>query len=124
MVADRRAETGPSFSLELEPAREEVRVQAVGELDLAAAPMLDEQVGELLAAGFKQVVIDLHRVTFIDLTGVRLLLKLAEDARDDGWRLSLLQPGGQVHRLLKLTGALEQMPLQTPLMQLPSLTQA
>jgi anti-anti-sigma factor len=57
------------------------------------------------------LVIDLRRVTFIDLTGVRLLLKLSDDARDDGWRLSLLQPGGQVRQILTLTGVLDQLPV-------------
>ena len=58
MLADRRAETQPWFSLAIEPAREEVRLQAIGELDLAAAPTLHQQVGDSLAAGFSQVVID------------------------------------------------------------------
>jgi anti-sigma B factor antagonist len=111
IAAHPRAEAGPWFSLGLVPAGEQVWLQASGELDLAATPKLYEQVGELLAAGFRQLVIDLRSVTFIDLTGVRLLLKLAEDARDDGWRLSLLQAGGQVGQILTLTGALDQLPV-------------
>jgi anti-sigma B factor antagonist len=110
MIADLRAETGPWFSLVVEPAREEVRLQAIGELDLAASPLVREQVGDVLTAGFTQVVIDLGRVTFIDLTGVRLLLRLAEDASDDGWELSLAGAGGQVRHILTLTGALDQLP--------------
>ena len=69
---DRRAEAGPAFSLIVRPAREEVRIQALGELDLASAPILDEQVRELRGAGFTQMAIDLRRVTFIDLAGVTL----------------------------------------------------
>jgi anti-sigma B factor antagonist len=120
MIADRRAETGPWFSLVVEPAREEVSLQAIGELDLAASPSLHEQVGDVLSAGFRQVVIDLRRVTFIDLTGVRLLLRLTQDASDDGWELSLVGAGRQVRQLLTLTGALDRLPLRTPVVVLPS----
>lgn len=107
-------ETESSFTLVVVPVSEEVRLQAIGELDLAATPTLRDRVGELLAAGFRQLVIDLRRVTFIDLTGVRLLLKLAQDASADGWRLSLIQPDGQVHQILTLTGVLDQLPIRTP----------
>jgi anti-sigma B factor antagonist len=107
-----RAETGLSFSLIVEPAREAVLLRATGELDLAATPKLDEHVGELVASGFGQVVIDLRRVTFIDLTGVRPLMRLAQDAEDSGWRLSLIEAGGRVQQMLTLTGALDRLPFQ------------
>jgi anti-sigma B factor antagonist len=120
MIADCRAETGPWFSLMVEPAREEMRLQAIGELDLAASPSLHEQVGDVLTAGFTQVVIDLRRVTFIDLTGVRLLLRLAQDASDDGWELSLVGAGRQVRQILTLTGAIDRLPFRTPVGVRPS----
>jgi anti-anti-sigma factor len=123
MIADLRAETGPWFSLAVETAREEVRLQAIGELDLAASPSLHEQVGDVLAAGFTQVVIDLRRVTFIDLTGVRLLLRLAQDASDDCWDLSLVGAGRQVRHMLTLTGALGRLPFRTSAV-LPSFARA
>jgi anti-sigma B factor antagonist len=119
IAADPRAETGPWFSLALLSAGEKARLQASGELDLAATPKLAEQVAELVAAGFRHVVIDLRRVTFIDLTGVRLLLKLADDARDEGWRLSLLQVGGQVRQILMLTGVLGRLPVSDTAGALP-----
>lgn len=111
IAADPRAETAPWFSLVLVTAGEEVRLEAIGELDLAASPQLDEQVSDLLGAGFRQLVIDLRRLTFIDLSGVRLLLKLADEAREDAWRLSLLRPGGQVRQILTLTGVLDRLPV-------------
>jgi anti-sigma B factor antagonist len=113
IAADPQTETEPWFSLAVVRAREEVRVQVVGELDLAATPKLHAQIGALLVAGSDQLIIDLGRVTFIDLTGVRLLLKLAQDASDDGWRLSLIRAHGQVRRILTLTGAVDQLPIRT-----------
>jgi hypothetical protein len=62
----------------LVPAREGMRLQAVGELDLAATPTLRKLSAELLAAGFKQLATDLPWSTFLDLAGVRLLLGLVQ----------------------------------------------
>jgi anti-anti-sigma factor len=115
MTADPSAEVEAWFSLALVPARGEGWLAAIGELDLAAAPTLHDRVGELLAAGCDRLVIDLREVTFIDLTGVRLLLALARDADDGGWRLSLIQNDGQVRQMLTLTGALDQLPLRSSL---------
>jgi anti-anti-sigma regulatory factor len=69
---------------------------------------LRESVQELLAVGFQRLVIDLRRITFIDLIGVKLLLDLTHDASDDGWQLSLIHGDGQPRRMLKLIGALDQ----------------
>jgi anti-sigma B factor antagonist len=95
------------------PVREQVLLRAIGELDLASAPKLREAAEDLRAAGFDQLVIDLRQVTFIDLVGVRLLLGLAELARNDGWRLSLTQGGRQVVKMLALTGAQGQLPVRS-----------
>jgi anti-sigma B factor antagonist len=121
MIADRRAEVGPWFSVVVEPARGEACLQAIGELDLAASPSLHDQVGDLLTGGFRRVVIDLRRLTFIDLAGVRLLLKLSQDAGDDGWQLTLVGAGGQVRRMLTLTGTLGRLPFRAAVMAPSSL---
>ena len=115
---DPKVETEAWFSFILASAGGESRLVAIGELDLAATPTLDERVREMLADGSDQVVIDLRQVTFIDLAGVRLLLQLAQDAHDDGWRLSLIQAGAQVRQILTLSGVLDQLPIRTsPLCQ-------
>ena len=98
------------FDVLVQPEREAVLLQAIGELDLAAIPRLREPADELLAAGFQQLVIDLRRLTFIDVSAVRLLLEMAVRARDDGWRLSLIQGGAHVRRMFALTKALGQLP--------------
>lgn len=81
------------------PDREVVWVTPVGELDLATTVELDEQVRELLDVRFAQLVIDLRGLSFMDVTGLRLLLCLAEQARRDGWELSLIQGGDQLRRI-------------------------
>lgn len=99
-----------SFEVLVRPAREEVRLRAIGELDLAAGPRLRGPAEELLAAGFEQLIIDLRAVTFLDVSAVRLLLELADRAQEDGWRLSLIHGGAQPHRVFDLTETLDRLP--------------
>ncbi|MFZ0388342.1 MAG: STAS domain-containing protein [Solirubrobacteraceae bacterium] len=102
-----------SFGVEVEPTREVVRVQPVGELDLATVPVLDDRVTELVKVGFERLVIDLRGLSFIDVAGLRLLLALAQRARWEGWRLSLIPGGDPVQRLFALTDTLARLPFSS-----------
>ncbi len=106
LIDDRRA----VLAVGVEPAREVVRVKPVGELDLATVSMLAGQVSELLMVGFEQLIIDLRGLSFIDISGLRLLLSLTRRARSDGWRLTLIQGNGPVERLFALTETDRQLP--------------
>jgi anti-anti-sigma factor len=112
-VREHRAESGVGFEVRVQPAREMVWVVPVGELDLATAPRLREEVQELIAVGFAQVIIDLRDLSFIDSTGLRLLLGLVSEAEQDGWQLSLVQGPDKVQRLFAMTGVLERLPFMS-----------
>jgi anti-sigma B factor antagonist len=109
-VDERRIDAEAAFEVRVEPAREVVRVKPIGELALTTAPELREQVAELVAVGFEHVVIDLRGVSSIDDAAVALLLRLADQARSSGWRLSSIQRQDQVQRILALTGTRDQLP--------------
>ena len=93
----------PTFSISVVPQRSEVAVVAVGELDLATVPDVREAIGELRAAGFEEIALDLREVEFIDCAGVRMLLGLREDADRDGHVLRLLPPPAPARRVFDLT---------------------
>jgi anti-sigma B factor antagonist len=98
------------FEVRVEPAREAVWVEPLGELDLATIPELRGQVEELIAVGFEHVVIDLRGLSFMDVSGLRLLLCLAAEAQSGGWTLSMIQGGVAVRRVFELTGTLARLP--------------
>jgi anti-anti-sigma factor len=75
-----------SFAVRVQPERDVVCILPEGELDLASVAVLEEQVAELIDAGFMRLVIDLRGLTFMDVSGVRLLLGLARQARGGGCR--------------------------------------
>jgi anti-sigma B factor antagonist len=103
-------EAPATFEVAVEPAREVVRVKPVGELDLATVSVLEDQVRELLAVGFEQLIIDLRGLSFMDVSGLRLLLSLTQCAESEGWRLSLIQGSVPVRRLFALTDTIRRLP--------------
>jgi anti-anti-sigma factor len=105
MHSDGTNELAQWFDVRIQPTHEATRLQAVGELDLAAVPMLRTPAAELLDSGVQQLVIDLREVTFIDVSAVRLLTELAVRAADDGRCLSVIEGSAQVRRMLALTEA-------------------
>ena len=62
------------FAIRVQPGREAVGVQPIGELDLPGSRRLSTAVEELVEAGFADIVIDLSGLVFIDCAGVRVLL--------------------------------------------------
>ena len=70
----------------------------VGELDLGTAPDLEA----VLATRSGPVVVDLRKLRFIDLTGLRLLLEADARSRQDGMNLRFI-PGPKVQRLFEVS---------------------
>jgi anti-sigma B factor antagonist len=93
------------FSIESRPRRDRVVVAVTGELDLATVGRVEQEISELYARGFDAVVLDLRALTFIDSTGLRLLVRLDALSRDgDGSRrFGILDGTGPARRLLALT---------------------
>lgn len=74
-----------------------------GELDLATAPIAEGELRRAEASG-DLIVIDLRGVTFMDSTGIRMLVNADRRARDRGTGLVVVQGPPQVRRLLVLSG--------------------
>jgi anti-sigma B factor antagonist len=106
--------TTPSpFELRVLPERAFVRVRPRGEVDLATAGRLDGQLRELWEAGWAEVIADLRDVTFMDSTGLHVLVTHHRHAAERGLRFSIIDGGAPVSRVLKLTG-LDQVFDRTP----------
>jgi anti-anti-sigma factor len=82
-------------------------VSVSGELDVASSQVLERQLMELQDVDL--VVIDLRGLTFIDSTGLGVLVRAHQRAVEIGNRVALVRGNGQVNRLLTLTGLDEQL---------------
>jgi anti-sigma B factor antagonist len=94
----------PGCSIELRPERERVLILLDGELDLATVESVRHELETLRSVGWRQVVLDLGAVGFMDLAGVRLLLGAFEQADQAGSLFMIRAASPQVHRILELTG--------------------
>ena len=74
-----------------------------GELDLATAPRLKMALGEMLRAGFTQLVVDLAQVTFMDSTALGVLVG-TERSLDVGARLAIVCTHPNVLRIFEFSG--------------------
>lgn len=83
-------------------------LELFGELDVASSPALEAELARF--SGSKLVVIDLRSLDFIDSTGLGVLVRTHQHAQEHGHDFGLVQGGGQVQRLLGLTGLSEQLP--------------
>ncbi len=75
-----------------------------GELDIASAPRL-EQTLRWAQTRARLVVLDLRQLTFIDSSGVHVIVPVSIRARRAGRRLIVVRGPSQVDRILALTGA-------------------
>lgn len=76
-------------------------VYAEGDMDLAHADPLWDEVSRLVTSG-STVVLDCSGVTFLDSAGLRTLLRLAEHAGEVGARFQLGTVSAAVRRVLEL----------------------
>ncbi len=94
----------PPFAVAVSKEENRTRVTIKGELDLATAPVLANQLRNVTANWGGDVVIEMSLVSFIDSTGFSVLVShhLALQAKDRN--LTLLNPTSTARRLMQITG--------------------
>lgn len=78
-----------------------------GEVDLATAPEFESCIQRAFVAAPKAVLLDLEGLTFIDSSGLRVLVALSKDARSRDASLALRNVPRHAQRVLDLTGLSE-----------------
>ena len=86
----------------------------LGEIDLSVVGKLDSEMRRAEATDASKIELDLDQLDFLDASGVRLLLDLAQRFRRNGRRLRIRPATSpQVRRVLELTGVVGHLPLET-----------
>ncbi|HEX4690168.1 MAG TPA: STAS domain-containing protein [Solirubrobacteraceae bacterium] len=91
------------LACEVEPEREVVRVRPAGELDMATVRVLEGQIQQLRRAGFRRMIVDLSKLEFMDAAGLRLILALDAEARQDGFSIAFVPGPPSVMRVFEVT---------------------
>jgi anti-anti-sigma factor len=79
-------------------------LQLAGEVDMASVPLLHETYGEVCGESGSGLIIDLSGVTFLDSSGLAILISIHEELEARGAQLTILAPTPPVRRLFGLTG--------------------
>jgi len=98
---DRRAR---EFECVVEPDREIVRLRAIGALSAVSARTLDAELCDLLAVGFRHIVVDLSDATFVGGAGLRVLVQHADALAATGGRVHVIPPSPDVKAIFDLPG--------------------
>lgn len=83
-----------------------------GELDITTSPRLDEALVRARDTDLAGIVVDLLGVSFIDSTGLHVLINHAV-AEQSGPSIRLTKGSPQVQRVFQLSGALDYLPFVT-----------
>jgi anti-sigma B factor antagonist len=92
------------FRCEVVPDGDVVQVRPFGELDIATAPQVAAPLGELSADGHRKVVLDLAGLTFVDSTGMRVIVEAHQAAARHGIEFEVLPGPPAVQRAFEVAG--------------------
>ena len=81
-----------------------VRLALAGEFDLSNAPQIEDALKQIEHDRPTLLVLDLRELTFMDSTGLRVMVAADARARDDSRRLAVVQGPESVHRVFRITG--------------------
>ncbi len=94
----------PGFTVRTDIRNGVARLALVGELDTHFVPHLKVHLDRFVGGGgISAAMLDLRELTFMESSGLQLLLRAAADARQNGHRLAIVGVGGMPRRLLELT---------------------
>lgn len=80
-----------------------------GELDFGTMEAVQQRLRELRKEG-RPVVLDLDGLTFMDSTGIRLVLTAVEDAQAGGWSFRVTRGSAPVRQLLDAARVSDRLP--------------
>src|SRR5689334_7114340 len=94
-----------SFDLDERANGERTVIVLRGELDLATVDAVRERL-EALRSEQRPVLLDLDGLTFMDSTGIRLVLESVRHSERDGWRFEVTR-GSSAVRLIFATARID-----------------
>lgn len=91
------------FSMDTDVRDGVARVILTGEFDLSVVPRVDDEIMRMEATGPTVLVLDLSALTFMDSSGLRVVVTADERARRDGRRFTVVNGPDAVRRVFEIT---------------------
>ena len=99
----RHLNSSSPFGVTIEQRGSAAYVTLDGELDISTAQRLEDDLRRIEAEQPELIVLDLQQLTFMESTGLRLLIMADARAREDGRRLAIVRGNEMVHRVMRMT---------------------
>lgn len=92
------------LTVRVEQEGEALVIRPVGELDLSTTQTLDAELRRAINDDRSEVILDLGGLSFIDSSGLRLLVFATAHSQANGDRLRMLRGSAPVERVIQLSG--------------------
>jgi anti-sigma B factor antagonist len=104
-------EAGVEVSVTSRPSGERVVVHVTGEIDVYTAPILREELATLIDAQHTDLVVDLSDVSFMDSTGLGVLVGALKKIKTVGGDLRLVIDQEKVLKVFRITALTQVFPI-------------
>ena len=104
LVSERSTPPPAAFSCDVGRNGSSAWVRPAGELDLDTVHRVESALAELCVEGCRNLLLDLRQVTFMDSTGLRLVIRWQTAAHQDGFEFAIVPGSEVVQRVFRLTG--------------------
>jgi anti-sigma B factor antagonist len=88
-------------------------VALTGELDFGTVAQVQQRLAELREQD-RPTVLDLDGLSFMDSTGIRLVLTACEEAERSGWSFRVTRGSERVQRVLEAAQVIDRLPYDEP----------
>jgi anti-sigma B factor antagonist len=92
------------LEIDVQSSEERTLVTVSGELDASTASFLYDKLSDLEVQDPHNVVLDLAKVTFMDSTGLAIIVTEHKRMQHSNGRLTIFSPPSSVRRLFEITG--------------------
>jgi len=106
-----------NFEAQSEHSGDTAVLRVAGEFDTNAAADFQREIDRVIAAGPQKILIDLRGLTFMDSTGIRMILSAQSsfaDASSNGHFFGIVPGPGSVSRVLEVAGVYNLIPAVAP----------
>jgi anti-anti-sigma factor len=102
------------FSCEVSRNGSTAWVRPAGDLDIDTTHRVESALAALREEGCGDLVLDLRKLTFMDSTGLRLVIRWHTAAQEEGFRFAVVPGPEVVQRVFRLTGMDAHLPTAEP----------
>ena len=79
-------------------------VKVAGEIDLSSAHQFKQELEKALAEKRQNICIDFEKLSYIDSTGLGVVIGVYGSIKKDGFSIKILNPRDNVKKLLSISG--------------------